>query len=119
MAELQSKQSENRSNSMSAVVVEYMIWFGVVIASLVVAGIHLFRWRLKGLGLAIAAPFGALLSWMLLSAHIGALEINGYAGSPPFVISIFVGILGISLFAFSCLALNRRGAVGAKADRRC
>lgn len=93
----------------------YMVWFSVVFASFVVAGIHLGRRRLKGLVFAFAAVIGSLLTWAFVSAWIGVLEIDGYEGSMAFMISIAVGAAGVAFLVLSCLGL-RRPAIQADAS---
>lgn len=85
----------------------YMAWFAVVAAAMVVAVIHLVR-KPRSVVLALSATLGALLSWGLVSAYIGACEIDGYAGSKGFAASLAVGNAGLALFVCSCARVRQR-----------
>ena len=86
----------------------YLLWSALVLASLIVAGIHLARRQYHGIRHALGAVIGALLTWAFVSAYAGACEITGYIGSMAFTISIAVGMAGIVLFVLGCRALRSR-----------
>lgn len=85
----------------------YMGWLVVLLASLAVAGVHLVRERPHKVKSALAALFGGLLSWMLISAYVGAREMKDYAGTLAFWVSLGLGIAGLLLLAWSCTRLKK------------
>jgi len=93
----------------------YMIWCAVMLASLAVAALHVWRRRSRGVGPALTAVVGALLSWWLVSAYIGACEIDRYAASAAFPASLIVGLAGLALVARSCMGLRKHRGSAADA----
>ena len=93
----------------------YLAWFGFVLSSVVIAAVHLIRSPTRGIGCALAAVAGSLLSWALVSAYIGVCELDSYATSKAFAVSLFIGAAGIGLFVFSGIRLKqtvRKSAAG-------
>jgi hypothetical protein len=86
----------------------YLLWSALVLASLIVAGIHLARRQRHGIQHALGGVIGALSTWAFVSAYAGACEMTDYVGSMAFAISIGVGIAGITLFILGCSALKSR-----------
>ncbi len=81
----------------------YMAWFAVVLGALVMTVIHVARGGFRGVGPALLAITGALLSWAFVSAYIGAVEVDGYVTSGPFAVSLTIGMTGIGLMGWSGL----------------
>ena len=84
----------------------YVGWFVVLLAALVVAVLHLVRGRPQRASSALAAVMGGLLSWLLVSAYIGACEMKDYAGTRAFSVSLVIGMAGLLLLAWSCTRLK-------------
>lgn len=85
----------------------YLMWFAIMLASLVVAVMHLFRSQRYSWLFAVTAVTGGLMSWALISAYIGAEELKGYVGSWAFYIPVGIGVFGLALFAHSFSRLRR------------
>ena len=86
----------------------YLAWFGLLIASIVVAILIISKRGAAGVGWASCTILGALLSWAWPSAVIGLYEIDDYASSAGFMISLAIGVVGIAMFGIGCLDLRRR-----------
>ncbi len=107
---------ERRGSDMGLGPYLFIAWAGVFLASLSIAGVHLVRRRLQGVGAALAAVTGALLSWALMVAYIGACEIDGYAGGRAFMVFLAVGIAGVALLTLSCIRLAAKPDKAQAAD---
>ncbi len=84
----------------------YMVWFVVLLSSWASAGIHIKRRQSNGIRLSVASVFGGLMAWTLVSAYIGVCELDGYARSTGFAVSLVIGIAGILLVTWSGLKLK-------------
>ncbi len=84
----------------------YMVWFVVLLFSWVSAGIHVKHRQSNGIRLSLASVLGGLMSWTLVSAYIGWCEIDGYARSAGFALSLMIGIAGILFVTLSGLKLK-------------
>jgi len=85
----------------------YLMWFAVMLASLVIAVMHLIRSQRHCWWFALSAVIGGLLSWALIFAYIGAEELKGYIGSWAFYTPVAIGVFGLVLFAYSFLQLRQ------------
>jgi len=87
--------------------VVYILWLVVLLASLIIAGVHISRKKLHGLTRAATLVFGALMTWALVSAYIGAQEIDNYSRSKPFAWSLAIGAAGVVLLVASVLRIKK------------
>ena len=92
--------------------VVYLIWFAVMGASLIVAGVLTVRKAFKGFLWGLAGIFGGLLTWAFVSAVIGLYEMPPYYRQPGFYFSLVIGAIGVALFGLACAQLRRHKGPG-------
>lgn len=90
---------------MSLGVCLYAGWFGILIASELVAGSHMNRGGWHGVVRGFAGIIGAFLCWAFISAYSGAVEMPDYVNSRAFGIAVATGVIGFLLFVMSCVTL--------------
>ena len=94
----------------------YAGWFGILIASELIAGSHMSRGGWSGVVKGFMGIIGAFLCWAFISAYCGAVEISDYVHSKTFGVSIGTGALGFLLFLTSCLTTKRTQQVEVSRD---
>ena len=86
----------------------YAGWFGILIASQLLAGRHMNRSGTAGVIRGFVGIIGAFLCWAFVSAYCGVMEMPGYVSSRAFDVSIGLGVFGLILFLQSCLPAGRK-----------
>lgn len=84
-------------------------WFGILIASQLLAGSHINRGGVIGVIRGFAGIVGAFLCWAFVSAYCSANEMPGYVDSRAFSLSMGIGLIGFMMFLLSCLTIVTKG----------
>lgn len=90
----------------------YLAWIVVILSALIIALVLVVRRGLGGVGHAAIVLLGALLMWAFLSAGIGIMDIDNYATSTSFIISIFIGIMGLCFIYLGARGLRSKYPLG-------
>jgi hypothetical protein len=84
-------------------------WQVLILVSVVVAALVLWRRGSAGIAASVAAIGGAALSYGFVSAAIGLAEDEWTATSTGFLIAMGIGVLGLACFCVGLLGLRRNG----------
>jgi|GEM_PF-2900212 len=75
-------------------------WFGVLLLAIAGAVMVCVRQRFKGVLAGGLMVVGGLLTFGFVSGIIGLYELDGYAGTAGFWLSMLIGLAGMGLFGF-------------------
>jgi len=89
------------------VTISYVVWICLLCcfgAISLIAYLKVCKKRLK----AYIGFIGTLLTWGFISAFVGLFEINNYAATPWFVLSLAAGVIGVGFVIISLSSMLKK-----------